>query len=248
MRANTEWIADDGTTPTRLAVMRNDAPTVELLIQAGANLNAVGVDDVPLIVLACECDASVARLLIQAAADPNQTDGDGRSALDVAVRRGEFALCEELLSRGAKPSRRQDTASGNTVLHVAVMHRHEPLVRSLVRHKADLSIQNHEGCTPLLLASAIGQEAVVELLVQAGSAMHIVDEHNRSALELALQAGHLAALKVRGATLSVFHRSPFVLRIDPTLALRVRYFSSSHASMSMGSQSVARRSCTSPQR
>jgi len=126
----------------------------------------------------------------------NQTDEEGRTPLEVAVRAGEFALCEELLAKGAHATRRQDAETGDTVLHVAVMQRREALVRLLVRNKAELAVQNKEGCTPLLLASAIGHEPILELLLQAGAALHLVDAHNRSALELALQAGHMGALKV----------------------------------------------------
>ena len=93
------------------------------------------------------------------------------------------------------PVPRQDPA-GNTVLHTAVALCNDYLIRLLVRHKADLSIQNAEGATPLLLASSTGQEAAVQLLLHSGAGLHIVDNSNRSALELALQGKHMSCLKM----------------------------------------------------
>ena len=62
----------------------------------------------------------------------------------MAVTKGEADLCEELLSRGAKPTSRADE-SGNTSLHVAVSQRSERLVRLLLNHRADTALQNHQG-------------------------------------------------------------------------------------------------------
>ena len=77
----------------------------------------------------------------QANAQLNASDKAGRTALEVAVTRGEVELCEVLLTRGAKPTLRKDNA-GNTQLHAAVTLRSERLVRLLVKHKAELSDQN----------------------------------------------------------------------------------------------------------
>ena len=67
---------------------------------------------------------------------------------------------------------------------------------ALVRHKADLSEQNRKGQTPLIIAAETGQDTVVELLLHSGAALHLCDASSRSALEIALQAGHMGALRV----------------------------------------------------
>ena len=86
----------------------------------------------PLLVVACEVGVNVALALIHAGAGLNKTDGEGRCALEVAVARGEWTLCEELLTKGAMPTRRQD-AAGNSMLHLAVIQRADSPVRLLVR-------------------------------------------------------------------------------------------------------------------
>ena len=144
----------------------------------------------PLIVVAVETSADVALELINAGADLNQADGAGRTALELAVAKGEVSLCELLMTKGARPTNRKD-ASGNTSLHVAVSNQAESLVRLLVRHRAELSEQNRKGQTPLIIGAETGQDTVVELLLHSGAALPLCDASSRSALELALQHGHL---------------------------------------------------------
>ena len=195
MRASTEVQADDGATPLRLAVSRGDLALTSALIGVGAERNSLGADAVPLLVLAAETSVPVALALVRAGADLNVGDGTGRTALEVAVSRGETELCELLLTKGAKPTNRKD-AAGNTSLHVAVANGYEGLVRLLVRHKAALSEQNRRGQTPLILGAESGQSSVVELLLHSGAPLHLCDASNRSALELALASGHLDVLKI----------------------------------------------------
>lgn len=156
MKASTEVQADDGSTALRLAVAQGDLTLTQALLQVGADKNALGADAAPLIVLAAATSVPVATALVMAGADLNQTDGAGRTALEVAVSRGEAELCELLLTKGAKPTNRRD-AHGNTSLHVAVMRGEEGIVRLLVRHKAELSEQNRKGETPLIIGAEGGQ-------------------------------------------------------------------------------------------
>ena len=113
----------------------------------------------------------------------------------VAVAKGEVDLCEELLSRGARPTCRADE-SGNTSLHVAVNQRSERLVRLLLNRRAETSLQNRDGATPLLIAASTGQTPVVSLLLSSAAGLHQTDGTNRSGLELALENGHLDTLRV----------------------------------------------------
>jgi ankyrin repeat protein len=195
MRASTEVQSDDGSTPLRLAVSQGDLSLTRALLDVGAEKNALGADAVPLIVLAAETSADVATTLVGAAADLNQTDASGRSALEVAVSKGEYALCELLLTKGGRPTNRKD-AAGNTSLHIAVERRADELVRLLVRHKAELSEQNRKGQTPLIIGAESGQSQIVELLLHSGASLHLVDASSRSALELALSNGHLGVLRI----------------------------------------------------
>lgn len=116
------------------------------LLEVGADKNALGADAVPLVVIAAEVSAGVTLALVCASADLSQSDASGRTALEVAVSRGEDELCEVLLAKGARPTSRKD-ASGNTSLHLAVERRAETLVRLLIMHKAELSEQNRKGQT-----------------------------------------------------------------------------------------------------
>ena len=76
-----------------------------------------------LLLLTVETSVPVAVALVEAGADFGLEDTTGRTALDVAVQRGETELCELLLAKGSKPSNRRDDA-GNTALHVAGVSPH----------------------------------------------------------------------------------------------------------------------------
>lgn len=110
---------DDGSTALRLAVSRGDLPLTRALLAVGADKDALGADGIPLLLLAVETSQPVAVALIEARADYNLEDGAGRTALEVAVERGQVELCELLLAKGARPNNRKDEA-GETSLHVAV--------------------------------------------------------------------------------------------------------------------------------
>jgi ankyrin repeat protein len=174
-------------------VQRGSLPVVSALLQVGADSNALSADSVPVLVLAAEASVPIAFALIEAGANPNLTDGVGRTALEVAVAAGAFELCEALLARGAQPTKHKD-AQGNTMLHTAVALGSEPLVRLLLRQRAEIEQQNRRGCTPLLLASEAGQTGVVTQLLHANAGLHLCDASNRSALELALEKNHLETL------------------------------------------------------
>jgi len=194
-RASTAVRSSDGQSVLQLAVEAADLQITAMLLQVGANKDELTADDTPLLVVAAERSVAIALALVQAGAQLNAADQAGRTALEAAVTRGEVELCEVLLTRGAKPTLRKDNA-GNTQLHAAVTLKSERLVRLLVKHKAELSDQNRRGATPLLLAAESGQAAVAELLLQAGAGLHLCDSSNRSALELALENGHLNTLGV----------------------------------------------------
>jgi ankyrin repeat protein len=126
--AATELSTQTGVTPLGLAVELGEHSCVLALLRAGANSDALTAESVPLLLVAAERSVAVALDLLSAGAKPNQPDGAGRTALEVAVERGEYELCERLLGHGATPTRRAD-ASGNTMMHRAVLRSSEPLVR-----------------------------------------------------------------------------------------------------------------------
>jgi hypothetical protein len=97
---------DAGSTPALFAAIRaNDAARIEALLAEGEDANATDPEfrQPPLTLAALLGRTEIARLLIDAGADVNQTDGGGYTALHSAAFLGQLPVAELLLARGADP-------------------------------------------------------------------------------------------------------------------------------------------------
>ena len=183
--------------PLRLAMGKENATLVQLLIQAGADVNDVHPegDGVPPLLLASQRGAEeIVRLLIDAGADVNHTLTDqdlfgknplsGASALLVAVDEGHAGIARLLLEAGVEPNPRISASSsrsdaGASALLLAVAMKKEEIVRLLIEAGADANatLPDQEfpahgkttgGVSVLMIAINNGHEEMVRLLIDAG--------------------------------------------------------------------------------
>jgi ankyrin repeat protein len=103
-------------------------------------------------------------LLLDAGAEPNMRDGQGRSPLYWAAAAGQAAVVELLLARGADIH--LGARSGDTPLVVAAQNGHERVVQLLLEHSADPSLRADDAMA-LAAARDNGHTAVVRLLTAA---------------------------------------------------------------------------------
>ena len=94
--ARVDEFSPDGFSPLHLAVFGGHEPAVRLLIERGADLEAVSTSSIaqvrPLGTAANFGRVELARLLLEAGADPDGTAPDGTTALDTAVANGNDAF------------------------------------------------------------------------------------------------------------------------------------------------------------
>lgn len=210
----------DGTTAIHWATYRDDVATLDALIRAGGNVNAVTAAGVTPLWVACNANTSAAavRRLLEAGANANVAPSTGETPLMWCARTGSLEAVKALLSSGAEVELRE-TRSGQTALMWAVAARHPQVVRTLLEHKADPRVRTkvipelvykgyryitapppqtegiieqvkRGGFTPLLFAAQQGDRESAEFLLAAGADVNDADASGASALVVAAHSGH----------------------------------------------------------
>jgi uncharacterized protein len=124
----------DGFTPLHLAAFFGHEGEARLLIEHGADVNAVARNPMavqPLHSAAAADQSGIARALLDAGADPNARQEGGFVPLHAAAQNGDAEFAELLLERGADPAAR--TNDGRTAADFASESGHPELAERLRR-------------------------------------------------------------------------------------------------------------------
>ena len=140
-------------------------------------------------------DPEVFQVLIDAGADIETKDENGRSPLLRASVSGELKVVKMLVEAGADVC---GTCNyGDTCLFNASYHGHTETVRYLVGlPQVDLSHKDKEGYTSLLAAAENSSTDVVEVLIDAGSDVETKCNDGCSPLLKAIEFGNLRVVEV----------------------------------------------------
>eukprot|EP00892_Ulva_mutabilis_P012098 jgi/Ulvmu1/9260/UM050_0009.1 len=84
---------------------------------------------------------------------------------------------------------------GRAALHYAVLGGHDTVVRELIRAGAQLSWQDRDGATCLMIAAERGNELVLQLLLSHGADVHICARDGSTAAHFAARKGHMECLQ-----------------------------------------------------
>ena len=85
--------------------------------------------------------------------------------------------------------------SGLTLLMGAARYGHERVVELLLRHGAEINLQDSNGGTALMLAARNGHERVVELLIRRGAEINLQNSDGGTALMIAAFFNHPAVVR-----------------------------------------------------
>jgi ankyrin repeat protein len=206
----------DAATALHWAVYWDNAEVVSLLVQAGANVNAVtDLGITPLYLAASNGNAAVVQQLLDKRADPNLASTAGVSPLMRAAQVGSGGAVRLLLAHGAKVNEREPSRS-QTALMWAVAQRHPDVARVLIENGADVTARTRVrrlvvnrggpngtiadepfvgdvdkgGSTPLLFAARSGDLESAKLLVAAGATVDDRAPDGYSPMQLASHSGH----------------------------------------------------------
>lgn len=142
-----------------------------------------------LIAAAFVCDLIKARSLLEAGADPDARDEDGRTPLASAVLGGSLGLVGLLLEAGADVEARDNR--GFTALHFAAEEQLPEMVRLLLAKGANANARDEDGVTPLGRAVFSEREArdIVPILVKAGGNPDLASNTGETPRALATRLG-----------------------------------------------------------
>lgn len=180
-----------------------DIETVDILLKAGANVNAVGNNKTALSIAARNGFEECVDRLLEAGADPClQTDAKSETALHSAadfVNRADHPECHIniihlLLQAGADINAINEYTG--TSLAVAAKEGHIQVVRALIEAGADVHARGLKSNVALVSAARGGHIQVVKCLLDAGADLEEIDKpFYETALGAAAGEGHMEVVR-----------------------------------------------------
>ncbi|KAF4997521.1 hypothetical protein FDECE_12051 [Fusarium decemcellulare] len=194
-------------TPLHYAAAKGNAGAARRLLEYEADVNARDLIDWTPLHYACQRgNTTVVEELLLAQADLNLCGIDGVTPLHCAAMSGCIDAATSLIKARATADATDN--AGNTWLHWAAFHGHTKFMIEL-KPQVDINLRNHNGRSPLHLASVNGHKAVVRTLAGNGADIGAEDDANQTPLHLAAAKGHEAVVEVlveRGARIDVRNR------------------------------------------
>jgi ankyrin repeat protein len=218
--ANVNAVNRYGVSPLRLAVESGNVALAEALLKAGANANAaIPSGESVLMTAAAAGDPATLKLLLAAGAKVNAAEQtQGQTALMYAARENHAAAIKVLVEAGADVNARSralewpefkfntggmiytvQPVGGWSATMFAAREGAVEAVRALADAKADLSLPDPDGTTPLILAIINARFDTAVALIEKGANPNAADQMGMTPLYAAVDMHTLAPLMGRPA-------------------------------------------------
>ena len=126
--------------------------------------------------------------------DIDRLSGDGFSALHLACFFGSLETAALLVEKGANVNIHADNMSDLRPLHSACVAGQGAIVALLLKAGAKVNIIQSGGYTPLMAVASLGNDPVVDLLLEYGADKTVKSDDGRTAADFAEAAGFEALL------------------------------------------------------
>ena len=185
-------------TPLTLAIKHKHGIVVNVLLSNSKCLVDAKVQDgFTALHFSCKSGSvGLVRTLVNHKADVNARTDSGDTPLTLAVRHGHDNVVHALSSdlQCLVNAKGQD---GFTVLHLSCKCGNVGLVRTLVKHKADVNVRTESGDTPLTLAAINKHDNVVHALSVYNCEVYAKDKDAYTALlHLSCERGYVSVVRI----------------------------------------------------
>ena len=133
-----------------------------LFVTVASALNLASAQNLNLFTAARSNDVNLAKMLLNAKADVNQTDDKGYTPLILATYNDNFEVAQLLLKNGANMEIKDH--SGRTALMGASFKGNEREVKLLLDNGANASAADSKGLTSMMYAVMFGRISVIQVL------------------------------------------------------------------------------------
>jgi ankyrin repeat protein len=149
-----------------------------------------------LMIAALKGHSQVVKELLEAKANVNIQNVDKSTALMLAAKHGHLQIVKELLEKGADIN--IQNTKGETALMLALhKKKHIEVIRELLNQSnVNLSLQDSNGSTALILAALYGKFEIVSELLGNNADVNARDNEGNTALMVAAQLGHAAVVNL----------------------------------------------------
>jgi len=171
--------------------------TVEVLIEAGAELNLTYIRQTAIMLACHDGHYRVVTQLIKARAELNCTDLDGFTALTIAARSGYGNIVEKLVLAGANTT--ITNMIGRSALQLSCMRGLTRCVRLLLNEpnvQRTINARDDDGATVLHSACEFADEEIIKMLLQSRADVHAEDNDKRTPIIWAAFFGQATCIKV----------------------------------------------------
>jgi uncharacterized protein len=121
----------------------------------------------------------------------HEFSGDGFTALHVASYFGQADVAKLLLDNGADIDKIAMNGSDLSALQSAVASCHSDVVKVLLEFNPDLNVRMLGGFTPLMSASALGDQEIIDLLIAKGADQNLKADDGRTAADFTKLSGNI---------------------------------------------------------
>ncbi|KAG8376422.1 hypothetical protein BUALT_Bualt09G0061800 [Buddleja alternifolia] len=184
-------VNSDGQSLLHLAIAQGRPDLVQLLLEFKPDTETghVRSGSSPVEAAAASGEALIVELLLAHKASPERSKSSTWGPIHLAAGNGHVDVLRHLLLKRANVNAL--TKDGNTALHMAVEGRRRDCARLLLANAAITDTRNATyGDTPLHIASSLGDEQMVKLLLHKGANKDIRNKSGKTAYDHAAENGH----------------------------------------------------------